>query len=85
MKDIVKTGDTRQIQDWAGKVAWGATGVALISAVVAVGALLLTDKRTRTKITEDTTEAVSNIRKLMDFLKKASEKATQTIDDIRTH
>jgi hypothetical protein len=84
MKSMVKATDTRQIQDWAGKVAWGATGVALVSAVVAVGALLLTDKRTRTKITEDTTEAVSNIRKFIDFLRRASEKASQTIDEIRT-
>jgi hypothetical protein len=83
-RELTRRSDTPNIQEMAGKVAWGATGVALFSAAIAIGALLLTDKHTRGKITDDTAEAVSNIRRLIDFLKKTGEKTAQTIEEIRS-
>lgn len=81
-KALVKSGEVDNIQAVAGKVAWGATGVALTAAVVAVGALLLTDSKTRNKISGQTKEAVFNIRRLMEFLTKTGKKASETLEEL---
>ncbi len=69
-------------QEFAGKVAVGATGVALAAGMVAVGAALFADDKTKAKLAKDTQQAATNFRGFIEYVKKTAETTKKTIKEI---
>ncbi len=57
-----------QKQEITEQVAVGASGIALVAGVIAIGATLLADEETRKRITGKTQQMFSNLREVMGLL-----------------
>ncbi len=80
MSNLVKSGKNGDMQDLAGKIAIGATGVAITAAAVAIGAALLSDDKTRNKIVRDGRQAMDNFREAIYFIRRSVDQAKKTFE-----
>lgn len=67
-----------QKQEITEQVAVGASGIALVAGVIAIGATLLADDETRKRITGKTQQMFANLREVMGLLGQDG-KATRTL------
>jgi hypothetical protein len=74
----VKNIDTEEMID---RVAIGATRVAMVAGVVALGAAFLAGPQTKQKIGRETTQAMESLRGLMQFFRVNAEKAQKHLEE----
>lgn len=79
---LEKTSEEESMQEIAGKVATAATGVALAAGIVAIGALVLSDEKTRQKITRETNQVFHNFGQLIQFIKKHGQPGSKFLKEL---